>query len=103
VKTTHHWDNLPTTIQRVLEKVIEVCDPEKIILFGSRARGDHRTNSDFDIAIRGIKCNDQAWTRLLVELEEEPGSLYQIDLVQFEELAKDYKLNISAEGKILYG
>ncbi len=40
-------------IKQILEKAIEIIirsvDPEKIILFGSRARGDHKKESDYDI------------------------------------------------------
>lgn len=31
--------------------IIEIFDPEKIILFGSQARGDYREDSDFDLLI----------------------------------------------------
>ena len=38
-----------------LEKAIEVIDrvakPDKIILFGSRARGDHKAASDYDLLV----------------------------------------------------
>ena len=35
----------------VVRRIVETAQPEKIILFGSRARGDARPNSDFDILV----------------------------------------------------
>jgi predicted nucleotidyltransferase len=37
--------------QDIVGRIVEACDPDKIILFGSRARGDHRPNSDVDILV----------------------------------------------------
>jgi len=31
--------------------IVEETDPDKIILFGSRARGDHTESSDYDVLI----------------------------------------------------
>jgi predicted nucleotidyltransferase len=46
---------IPQTEQELLQAIIEiiVCktDPEQIILFGSRARGDARPDSDVDLLI----------------------------------------------------
>jgi len=35
----------------VVKIIVEALDPEQIILFGSRARGDARPNSDLDFLI----------------------------------------------------
>ncbi|MGZ6442042.1 MAG: nucleotidyltransferase domain-containing protein, partial [Pseudobdellovibrionaceae bacterium] len=70
--------------------------------FGSRARGDHRDNSDFDIAVKG-PVDQKKWTQLLIEIDEQALSLYPVDLVLYEELGDDYKRNIQAEGKLIYG
>lgn len=37
---------------------------ERVVLFGSRARGDNRPKSDIDIAITGCKAFDQLEDRL---------------------------------------
>ncbi len=37
--------------KNIIKKALEGIDYEKIILFGSRARGDNRTDSDFDLMI----------------------------------------------------
>lgn len=36
-------------LRAVLERVVELYSPERVYLFGSRARGDHRVDSDFDL------------------------------------------------------
>ena len=35
----------------IVRRIVETAQPEKIILFGSRARGDARRNSDFDVLV----------------------------------------------------
>jgi predicted nucleotidyltransferase len=42
----------PALAQRLLvERLVAAANPERIILFGSRARGDHRPDSDFDVLV----------------------------------------------------
>jgi len=41
----------------IVRCLVEAAQPEKIILFGSRARGDARPNSDFDVLV--IKESDE--------------------------------------------
>ena len=50
----------------------------KIVLFGSRARGDHRQRSDIDIAVYGVPESNQSAFQL--GLEELP-TLLQFDIV----------------------
>jgi predicted nucleotidyltransferase len=38
-------------LEKAIEIIIRSVDPEKIILFGSRARGDHKKDSDYDICV----------------------------------------------------
>ncbi len=35
----------------IVRRIVEAADPERIILFGSRARGNHRPDSDLDLFI----------------------------------------------------
>jgi predicted nucleotidyltransferase len=35
----------------IVRRIVETAQPDKIILFGSRARGDARPNSDFDVLV----------------------------------------------------
>jgi uncharacterized protein len=98
---TAQFQNLPQSIQNFLKHCVKLVEPKKIILFGSRARGNFRENSDFDIAVQGLKFPEQ-WSKLLVDLENESFTLYKIDLVRIDQLNDDYLRNINNEGLSLY-
>lgn len=38
-------------IQEIVERIVEAVDPEKIIIFGSYARGETHRHSDLDILV----------------------------------------------------
>lgn len=40
-------------VRDIVRRVVETAQPEKVILFGSRARGDARPESDFDVLVIG--------------------------------------------------
>ncbi len=43
--------NEDSLIQEMVDTIIRVADPETVILFGSRARGNARADSDVDLLI----------------------------------------------------
>lgn len=38
-------------LQEIVQRIETVVQPERVILFGSRARGDARSDSDFDLLV----------------------------------------------------
>lgn len=38
-------------LPEIIRRIVEISDPEQIILFGSFARGDHRPDSDLDLLV----------------------------------------------------
>ena len=44
-------------VQEVVQRIVEAAQPDKVILFGSRARGSARPDSDFDLVV--IKNSDE--------------------------------------------
>ena len=48
------------TLNDIVKRIVDVADPERIILFGSAARGDFGRNSDVDLLI--IKDGEDALT-----------------------------------------
>ena len=41
----------PELLTEIVRRVVEAVAPQKIVLFGSRARGDHRPDSDIDLLV----------------------------------------------------
>ncbi|MBN1469258.1 MAG: nucleotidyltransferase domain-containing protein [Fusobacteriaceae bacterium] len=82
---------------KIIKDIIGKYNVEKRVIFGSRARGNYRYNSDIDIAIFGtINRND--FNRLLDELMES-DCIYKIDLVHFERISnEELKKDILEEG-----
>lgn len=94
---------MPLSIERLVKHAIELLKPEKIILFGSRARGDSRAHSDYDLAFVLANDNNLAWARFLVDVEEAPLTLLPVNLVAWSEADEDLRRNIAEEGIALYG
>ena len=40
-----------TILRQIVAAIVAAADPEQVILFGSRARGDARTDSDVDLVV----------------------------------------------------
>ena len=93
-----------TTRSEVLDKIVElareILGAEKVILYGSRARGDDRSGSDFDIAFEG--ADPAKWLRFHGEVDETVPTLLRVDCVRMEDAPDDLRENILREGKVLY-
>jgi predicted nucleotidyltransferase len=54
-RTTHSWPlpqaKLDQAIRAMVRRIVDEFDPDRIILFGSRARGDARPDSDVDLLV----------------------------------------------------
>jgi len=46
-----------TMLREIVRRLVEAIDPDRIVLFGSRARGDPRPDSDLDLLI--VKDSDE--------------------------------------------
>jgi len=44
-------DEIPDVLDEVVQRIVAVADPEKIILFGSAARGELGPDSDLDLLV----------------------------------------------------
>ncbi|MCY3904573.1 MAG: nucleotidyltransferase domain-containing protein [Caldilineaceae bacterium] len=52
-------------LEQIVQKIVEEVDPEQVILFGSRARGDARADSDVDLVVVESEPFDQQRSRRL--------------------------------------
>jgi predicted nucleotidyltransferase len=89
-------------VQTLVHEIVRMAKPSKVLLFGSRARGDFRENSDVDLCVVGKQCDENLWNRLLVSVQEDPHTLLKVDLVEFEKLSKIHQDEINKDGVILY-
>lgn len=76
---------------------------EKVVLFGSRARGDNTERSDYDIAVYGdLPHRERAELRYI--FDEELPTLHKIDLIFMQEQTPSkFTENIEKEGIKIYG
>lgn len=71
---------------------------KKVILFGSRARGDYQRASDIDLAVCGGNVSMFA-----LDVEEETSTLLEFDVVNLDlELQEKLLESIKKEGMVLY-
>ena len=71
---------------------------DKVILFGSRARGDYSKVSDVDIAVTGGDIAEFS-----IDVDEETNTLLQFDVVNLEgSVQKELLESIEREGIVIY-
>ena len=98
-------------IEQIVNTIVTTVEPEKIILFGSHARGDYKQNSDIDILIlkKGLKNERDLTNNLYMEFFNRkisiPIDLIAIDYDKYYQLNNDigfiYK-TIDREGRVIY-
>lgn len=78
------------TLKRIVADFLK--DEEiKIVLFGSRARGDNYHFSDVDIGILPYRKIEQKKITLLRERLEDLNIPYKIEIVNLSEVSEDFK------------
>lgn len=92
--------------QKIIDKLIAVFEQhskvDKALVFGSRAKGNNRSDSDIDIAIKGQDLNTDDILSMSVAFEEK-GISHQIDLINYETINEpDLKDHIKRVGIELY-
>lgn len=67
--------------KQMIQQIIDIaqrCAVQKLVLFGSRARGDHRQTSDIDLAVYGLEQQHEMTFRSAIE---ELPTLLKFDIV----------------------
>ncbi|HTT83298.1 MAG TPA: nucleotidyltransferase domain-containing protein [Rhizomicrobium sp.] len=85
----------------VAEALMPFPEVERIVLFGSRARGDAAPRSDIDLAIACPRADPKVWSDIIEAADEAP-TLLQIDLVRMETAPPELLAEIAREGRVLY-
>lgn len=90
--------------REVLETALSVLknelNPQRIILFGSRAEGRHKPGSDFDLAVDAPRPDDRAY-RIFETVNDSVG-LYSVDIVYLPNVEPDFRNLIIKTGKVIY-
>ena len=96
-------------IQRMVDRIVARFHPERIILFGSRARGEGRPDSDVDLlvvmAVDGAKRRQQLEIRAALHDIRVPKDIIVTTPEDFEwrkEIVGTIERPAAIEGEILY-
>ena len=92
----------PKILSRFVKRVKDGCDPKRVWIFGSRARGDERPLSDVDLAVELDVNNQPNWEKFVAQYKELPDTLLPLDLVNFLQAPQKLQEKILEEGILLY-
>lgn len=91
---------LSDEIYEIIRKIVNKYNKYEFKIFGSRARGNHKINSDIDIAIVGCNDeNDKFNIRNDFDLINIP---YTIDIIFIDEITKEELLKSIQKDGIKY-
>lgn len=87
--------------EQVIMEICEIakrCQVDKVLLFGSRARGDFKRTSDIDLAVAGGD-----FLRFALDVEEETSTLLEFDIVDLDRcMQQELRDSIDKEGRVIY-
>ena len=90
--------NIPDRVLREIKMYAEKNNIEKVILFGSRARGTNSERSDIDIAVTGGDFDSFYWN-----MEEDVHTLLMFDVVELDRgISEELKKEIERDGVTIY-
>ena len=90
--------NIPERIMKEIFLFSKKNGVRKVILFGSRARGDCTERSDIDLAVCGGDFDALYW-----DVRENIHSLLTFDIVNFDsDISEDLKREIARDGVTIY-
>ncbi|WP_022853917.1 nucleotidyltransferase domain-containing protein [Thermodesulfatator atlanticus] len=88
-------------LKEICDFLVRRLDPEKIFLIGSRAKGQARKGSDFDLVLVCPPLSFREERKLLEKLDEVAG-IYSVDLLFWNKLSPEFKKVVTEMGEIIY-
>jgi predicted nucleotidyltransferase len=93
-----HNTGINPQVVKEIQDLARKYSVNKVILFGSRARGDFKRTSDIDLAVIGGDFD-----RFALDVNEETSTLLEFDIVDLKQpIQHELRDSIEMEGRILY-
>jgi predicted nucleotidyltransferase len=90
-----------TSVHRLLEQVCARWPIDRIIMFGSRAVGDHEPRSDFDLAISARALSRHQWS-ILQDFVSESATLFKVAITPLDGMPVKLRKQVLSQGIIIY-
>lgn len=92
-----HLPQLPVFLENLILKAKSDLDLQKLVVFGSRARGDHHPKSDYDLCF--YLESSKGWAKFC---SEDIETLLSVDMVSYSEVDPQFKAEIDNTGVSIY-
>ena len=90
-------------IDIIIKELSKFSEIQEAVIFGSRAKGNFKKGSDIDIAIKGVRINEDIVVQLSRTLNQESPIPHFIDVVHYEQVTnKDLIAHINRVGESIY-
>ena len=90
--------DIPKQVENDIIALAKRCGINKVILFGSRARGDNRERSDIDLAVSGGNT-----TEFSASVDDDVRTLLMFDVVDLDGAVQSKLLDeIKKDGVVIY-
>ena len=97
-KTGLHHD----LIKQIVATILIHVGAKKIIIYGSRARGNFRQTSDIDIAVESYKDSNNDVNILNEILNEEIPTLLKCEVINLNKVGAKLRNEVLLEGIVIY-
>jgi len=93
----------PETLEEIFTALMQCPHVEKVLLYGSRAKGNYRNGSDIDMTLIGDDLTLDNSVYPLMDRLDESFLPYSFDISIFKDIEnKDLVEHIERVGKVLY-
>jgi predicted nucleotidyltransferase len=86
----------------IIQKAAQTPKIQRVLLFGSRAREDHHSRSDYDFAIDAPQLTDLEWATWASAVREGIPTLCGVDVLRLDKASEALATQVQQEGKLLY-